>query len=87
VVFFNAYDVMKEGGYIALGFVGGVDMVLDAYELGRSLMNHDWTGAAFAAVVLVIPCVGASYPLHPREREMMEASMSFVWQWIGMGCP
>ena len=59
MIFFNAYDVLKEGGYIALGFVGGVDTVLDIYEVGRSLMNHDWTGAAFAAVVLVIPCVGA----------------------------
>ena len=50
-----------EGMYplIALGFVGGVDTVLDVYELGRSLMNHDWTGAAVAAVVLVIPGVGA----------------------------
>ena len=53
------FDVLKEGAYIALGFVGGVDTVLDVYELGRSLMNHDWTGAAFAAVVLVIPCVWA----------------------------
>jgi len=44
---------------IALGFVGGVDTVLDIYELGRSLMNHDWTGAAFAAVFIVIPGVGA----------------------------
>ena len=50
---------MKEGAYIALGFVGGVDTVLDIYELGRSLMNHDWTGAAFAAVFIVIPGVGA----------------------------
>jgi len=32
ILIFNAYDVMKEGAYIALGFVGGVDTVLDVYE-------------------------------------------------------